>query len=127
ALAAAREIESMLRTRAVPKAPQQFTTRTMARVRRARWRTEQVLDVGFNIALALVVLGIVAGVLMLMNVSGLSSVSNEAAGLFTSGFVTAARRVAAALPVYGAPTALVGAVIAVWRWAERGTARRRGL
>jgi len=123
ALTAARQLESMLRVRAVPKPPQQFTTRTMARVRRARWRTERVLDVGFNIALALVVLGIVAGVLMLLNVSGLSSVSNEAAGLFTSGFVTVARRVAPALPLYGAATALVITVIGIWWWAERDTAR----
>ena len=123
ALAAARQLEGMLRTRGVPKPSQQFTTRTMARVRRARWRTEQVLDVGFNIALTLVVLGIVGGVLMLLNVSGLPSVRNEAAGLFTSGFVTAVRRVAPALPLYGAATALVVMVLGIWWWAERDAAR----
>ena len=123
ALAAARQLEGMLRARAVPKPSQQFTTRTMARVRRARWRTEQVLDVGFNVALALVVLGIAGGVLMMLNVSGLSSVGTEAAGLFSTGFVTVARRVAPALPIYGAATALVATVIGIWWWAERDTAR----
>ena len=123
ALAAARQLESMLRARSVPKPSQQFTTRTMTRVRRARWRAERVLDVGFNIALALVVLGIVGGGLMLLNVSGLSSVSNEAAGLLTASLVTVARRATPALPLYGAATALVLMVLGIWWWAERDTVR----
>ena len=119
ALAAARELERMLRARAAPKPPQHFTVRTMARVRRAKWRSEQVVDAGFNIAIALVVLGVVGGVWLLMIRSGLASVSTDAVGLFGSGFVTLARRVAPALPLYGAATALVLVVLGIWWWAER--------
>ena len=53
ALVSARALERMLRVRGrCPKPPAQFTTRTLARVRRARWRREQFLDLGFNIAIA---------------------------------------------------------------------------
>ena len=51
ALVSARALERMLRVRSIPKPPAQFTTRTLARVRRARWRSEQFLDVGFNVAI----------------------------------------------------------------------------
>ena len=50
ALESARRLETMLQTRPVPRPPQQFTSRTMARIRRARWRNDQFLDVGFNLA-----------------------------------------------------------------------------
>src|SRR5437763_9475113 len=67
ALDSARALERMLRVRPVPKAPPQFTVKTVARVRRARWRSEQFLDVGFNVAIAVVVLAIIVGAWMLLN------------------------------------------------------------
>ena len=67
ALVSARALERMLRVRAVPAPPAQFTTRTLARVRRARWRSDQFLDVGFNVAIAAVVLTVIAGVWMLLH------------------------------------------------------------
>ena len=51
ALDSARRLDKMLAARPVPKPPQQFTVRTMTRIRRARWRSDQFLDVGFNVAL----------------------------------------------------------------------------
>lgn len=123
ALAAARELERMLRARVAPRPPQQFTLRTMARVRRAKWRSEQVVDAGFNIAITLVIVGIAGGVWLLMNRSGLGSVSTDAVGLFGSGFVTLARRVVPALPLYAGATALVLTVLGVWWWAERDATR----
>ena len=122
ALAAARDLERMLRARAAPKPSQQFTVRTMARVRRAKWRSEQVVDAGFNIAMILVVMGVVGVVWMLLNRSGLTSVGTDAVGLFGSGFVTLARRVAPALPLYAAATLVVLIVLGVWWWAERDAA-----
>src|SRR5262245_59072406 len=78
ALADSRELERLLRSRTVPRASTQFTARTMARVRRARWRSEQFVDAGFNITLALIIVGIVAAVWMLLNLTGVTSVGNEA-------------------------------------------------
>jgi len=119
ALDSARKVERLLRSRDTPRPPSNFTSRTMTRVRRARWRSEQRLDVGFNTALGLVLVGIVGVVWALVNRTGLTLVSSEAMGLFTSGVVTVARRVAPALPMYGAATILVAAALGIWWWAER--------
>ena len=62
ALASARRLEAALRARPAPRAPARFTSRTMAMLRRKRWRSEQFVDVGFNVALAAVALLVVAGV-----------------------------------------------------------------
>src|SRR2546430_10422039 len=43
-----------------PKPAPQFTARTMALVRRRRWRREQFVDAGFNVALTIVGIGVVA-------------------------------------------------------------------
>ena len=51
ALDSARRLEQALRARPVPRAPARFTARTMTMLRRRRWRSEQFLDVGFNVAL----------------------------------------------------------------------------
>src|SRR4029077_15698849 len=100
ALARARQLEATLRRRDVPAAPAQFTSRTLARIRRARWRSDQFLDVGFNLAIVAVVVSVLGGVWMLAHRPGLSSVSGDAVTLFGAGFVSLARRVAPALPLY---------------------------
>src|SRR5262245_65331085 len=119
ALVSARALERMLRVRSIPKPPAQFTTRTMTRVRRARWRTEQFLDVGFNVALIAIVVAVVGGIWMLLNRSGLVSVSTDVMDLFSTGMVTMVRRVAPSLPLYGAAMAVLATALVLWWWAER--------
>src|ERR1700752_4834766 len=65
ALDSAKRLEPMLRARVVPQPTPQFTTRTIARGRRARWRSEQFLDVSFNVAIGAIVVAVVGGVWML--------------------------------------------------------------
>ena len=120
ALESARRLEKMLETRAVPKPPPQFTIRTMARIRRARWRSDQFLDAGFNIAIALVVVGVMATIWLLLDRSGLTTLSSDTINLIESGGVTFVHRIAPSLPVYGAATALVLTALGIWWWAERG-------
>jgi anti-sigma factor RsiW len=122
ALVSARALEQMLQRRVVPATPSQFTSRTMARVRRARWRNDQFLDVGFNVAVGLVVFTVVAGVWMLLNRSGLAVVSNDAVDLFGTGLVTFFRRVTPSLPLYTAATAVLATALGIWWWAERDAA-----
>jgi anti-sigma factor RsiW len=122
ALVSARALEQMLQRRAVPSTPAQFTSRTMARVRRARWRNDQFLDVGFNVAVGLVVLAVVGGVWLLLNRSGLVAVSNDAVDLLGSGLVSFFRRVTPSLPLYAGATAVLATALAIWWWAERDAA-----
>jgi predicted anti-sigma-YlaC factor YlaD len=119
ALESARALETMLRSRPAPAAPPQFTMRTLGRVHRARWRAEQYLDAGFNVAIAVVVLALVGGIWMVFNRSGLAAVSNEAVDLLGSGLVTFARRVAPSLPLYAGAAGLLATALGIWWWAER--------
>jgi predicted anti-sigma-YlaC factor YlaD len=120
ALESARTLDRMLRRRPVPKPPAQFTTRTVGRVRRARWRSDQFLDAGFNVAMAAIALAIVVGIWMLVNRSGLAVVGNDAVDLFASGLATFTRRIAPSVPVYLGATALLVSAIWIWWWAEQG-------
>src|SRR5258705_578530 len=74
ALEGARQLERSLRQRTVPAPPPQFTSRTITRVRRAQWRSDQFLDLGFNVAIGLVVMAVVPGALMLLHRTGPASV-----------------------------------------------------
>jgi anti-sigma factor RsiW len=122
ALVSARSLEQLLQRRGVPEPPSQFTSRTMARVRRARWRNDQFLDVGFNVAIGLVVLAVVGGIWMLLDRSGLAAVSNDAVDLLRSGLIAFARRVAPSLPLYAGAAAVLATALGVWWWAERDAA-----
>lgn len=119
ALERARGIERMLQSRAVPIAPAHFTSGTLARIRRERWRRDQLLDAGFNTAVAGLVLAAVAGVWLVMNQSGIVTVSNDTVGLIEMFVLAVIRRVAPELPLYAAATAIIAATVGIWWWAER--------
>jgi hypothetical protein len=95
----------------------------MARVRRARWRSDQMLDMGFNIAIAIVVIAVIVAGWMVLDRSGLVAVSNDAVGIFGRGLATFAQRVAASLPLYAGATILLATALGLWWWAERGESR----
>lgn len=118
ALESARRLDKMLHARPIPKPSQQFTSRTMARLRRARWRREQFVDIVFNLALGLIGIGVVGSVFVLMY-RALGAISPDAMELVHGSMVTLARRAATSLPVYGAAIALVLSALAIWWWAER--------
>jgi anti-sigma factor RsiW len=122
ALESARALERMLQRRAVPAAPAQFTSRTLARVRRARWRSDQFLDVGFNVAIAGVVFAVLGGIWLVLHRTGLAAVSSDAVDVFGSVLVSFARRVTPSLPLYAGATALLATALGIWWWAERDTA-----
>src|SRR5262245_40360354 len=119
ALASARRLETMLQARPAPRPGAQFTSRTLARVRRERWRSEQVVDVGFNVAIIAVVAAVLGGLWMVLQRRGLSVVSNDAVNLFASGIVALAHRVAPSLPLYAAATGILATGLVLWWWAER--------
>ncbi len=127
-LESARRLEALLRGRPAPTAPAHFTSRVMTRIRRARWRREQLLDWGFNASLIAAGLLVVVGVWVVLNRIGLTTMSpvgaatNDIVGLFSTGLISLVRRISPSLPLYVAAAALLGTALAVWWWAEKDTA-----
>ena len=119
ALEAARRLDAMLRQRLVPAPPPQFTTRTMARIRRARWQNAQVIDGAFNAGLALIALATAAGIWIIISRSGFTLVGNDALQLFGAGMRTFVQRVSPSLPLYALATLLLVTALGIWWWAER--------
>ena len=122
ALEAAQRLEVLLRQRPVAAPPPQFTSRTMARIRRARWRNEQVIDWVFNVVLVAVAVMVAAGLWTIASRSGLTSVNSEALDLLATATKTIVRRVSPSLPLYALATALLVSALGIWWWAERDTA-----
>jgi hypothetical protein len=122
ALDAARRVDALLRSRAAPAPPPNFSSRVMSRMRLARWRGEQLLDWGFNIALVTAGVLVVLGLWIVMRQSGLATVSNDAIEMLGPGMMLFVRRVSPSLPLYGAATAVLGTALAIWWWAERDAA-----
>jgi anti-sigma factor RsiW len=119
ALVSARALEQLLQRRPAPPAPSQFTSRTLARVRRARWRSDQFLDVGFNLAIGAVVLALLIGIWVVVDRSGVTAVSNQAVDFLGGRLMALARRVAPSLPLYLGATGVLASVLGIWWWAER--------
>src|SRR5262249_4304603 len=122
ALAGARSLEDLLRGRAVPQPSAGFTARAMTQVRRARWRSDQIIDLGFNVAIAVGVLGVLAGMWFVLRRSGMTAVSRDAVSAAGSGFAALAQRIGPSLPLYLAASALLATALVVWWWAERDAA-----
>jgi predicted anti-sigma-YlaC factor YlaD len=122
ALASARRVEQLLRTRAVAVPPAQFTTRTLTRIRRDRWRREQVFDAGFNLAIGIVGGGVVLAIWMIMDLSGLSAIGRDVMNLFGTQVMAVGRQMAPSLSLYAGAAALVASALGIWWWAERDAA-----
>jgi anti-sigma factor RsiW len=117
---AARQVEQLLRARPAPHAPAGFTGRTLARVRHARWRSEQRVDLAFNLGLGIAGILIIVGFWIALRQSGLEMVAADLAQIFIAAGAAATRQIAAALPLYGAASALLAGALALWWWSERG-------
>jgi anti-sigma factor RsiW len=121
-LAHARAIEAALAGRALPLVPSSFTSNVMARIRRERWKAEQMLDAGFNAAVVAGVLLVLAGVGGLFWLSGLPA----AAGDFTSLAIRAtdvfAARLGDQLQTVLVVVLFFTTAFGVWWWTEEGLA-----
>jgi anti-sigma factor RsiW len=120
ALELARQIDGVLAAQAVPDVPAAFTTTLMGRLRRERWRSEQYLDVAFNIAVGLALATTVGGLVMVLAASGLAAVSADLTGVLVSGAAELLSAVTPGLPVYSVAAAVFASGLAIWWWAERG-------
>jgi hypothetical protein len=114
----ARRIDALLRTREVAAPPAAFTTTVLTRVRQERWRTEQVVDFGFNIAVAAGLVLILSGLLGFAWQLGALPGIDRAIALGTEGLTLVARRAAADMRLLMMGMLLVTTAVGVWWWAE---------
>lgn len=111
-------IERWMRERATPAAPDGFTPAVMTRVHQERWQVERYWDVGFNVAVAAGLALVIAGVLGLIYLSGLSAVGRDAVLLFAQAITTVADQLAPALPTYMGALALTATALGLWWYVE---------
>ncbi|MGH9176679.1 MAG: hypothetical protein ACRD1H_20080 [Vicinamibacterales bacterium] len=114
----AERIERTLATRPVTAPPATFTTAVVARVRRQRWRAEQMLDWGFNIFVAVGVAFIVLGVAGVVWASGLVVVSRDVFAVIGAATEMALTGVARQAQTFLMAAVLLTLTLGVWWWVE---------
>ena len=119
-LALARQLDLVLASTSIPTVPAGFVANVLRRVRRDWWRSEQHLDLWFNVSVGGGLLLVLAGIWVLMNLSGLTAVALDASGLLVSGARAVSLRVTPTLPIYGTASIILLAAFGLWWWAERG-------
>ena len=118
ALADARAIEAALATRPIPAPPSNFTAAVMAKVHEERWRAEQVVDLGFNLAIAAGVLLIIGGVAGLAWTMGLISIGDDMMTLLSAASRAAIDRLAPQMPTIVLSATLLTMTLALWWWVD---------
>jgi hypothetical protein len=117
-LALARALDRTLDAREAPAAPPGFTARVMQRVGQERWRTEQIVDIGFNITIAIGVGLIAVGGLALAYSFGWLTVDRptiEALGAAVQPWLS---RLADDLRTVVLAALLLTSALALWWWVE---------
>ena len=114
----AERIERTLAARPVAVPPATFTTAVVARVRRQRWRAEQVIDWGFNIFLAIGLALIVSGVAGIFWASGLVVISRDVFAAFAAGSEMAMTGVLSQARTVFMAAVLLTLTLGVWWWVE---------
>ena len=117
-LALARRIERLLADRPTPSPSEAFTMAVLGRLRRERWRAEQAVDIGFNIAVAAGVLLIVAGLAGVGFRAGAFQLTSEMAAAFAAFAQTTVARAVADVRVITAAMLLLSTAFGLWWWAE---------
>lgn len=117
-LARARAIHTALAARPEPEPPARFTLDVMARIRRERWRAEQWLDTGFNVAVVAGVVFIAAGVAGVLWASGIAAIGGDLVSLAASGTGVLVDRLARDAQAVAFTIAFLAATAGVWWWTE---------
>lgn len=119
-LALARRIERVLAAWPTPAPPPHFALTVTAAARRERWRQEQVLDWGFNVALGAGLAALGTGLAGAAWVLGTTAGAGPAAvpGLLATSADAALAVIRAQATVVGTATLLVTTTLGAWWWAE---------
>ena len=117
----ARRIEQWLAAREVPQPPPAFTAAVMARIGQEKWRTERVVDLGFNLAIAAGVLIIAMGALGLAWSLGFFTITGDVAALAGAAFSRVEGRVISEVQTVVISAVLLTMALGFWWWAEAAT------
>jgi hypothetical protein len=118
----ARAIESLLATRESPAPPPAFTAGVMARIGAAEWHTERIVDLGFNVAVALGLVIIMTSGAGLAWSIGLFTISIDLDALELAVGQLLDGRIGAQVQTTVFAAVLLVATLGLWWWAESDSA-----
>jgi hypothetical protein len=114
----ARAVARLLETREMPAPPEAFTVHVMRLVHQERWRAEQFVDVGFNVAMAAGLLIVLAGVSGLLWSLGWFSLDVSAVTAAVTTFAPWTGEVASRLQMVIIAALLLSSALVLWWWVE---------
>ena len=120
-LAHAQSIEQWLTSRETPRPPASFTAAVMARIGQETWKTERVVDIGFNLAIAAGVLVILAGGAGLAWSLGFFTIDIDVLALLNAATSQVEGRVINQLQTVAVAAVVLTMALVLWWWAETAT------
>ena len=117
----ARGIEQWLAARETPQPPASFTAAVMARIGQEQWKTERVVDIGFNLAIAaglLVIVGAGAGLAWSL---GLFTIEIDMTALLSAATSQVEGSVINQLQTVAIAALVLTMALVLWWWAEAAT------
>jgi anti-sigma factor RsiW len=118
ALANAGTIERLLRDVPAAVVPAGFTSGVMSRIRRDRWRSEQVLDWTFNVAVSIGVLLIVLGLAGVAWMAGFISIGGDLMTVLSEQSPILLNRIARETQTILLAGLLLTTALGLWWWVE---------
>jgi hypothetical protein len=117
-LARARAIEGLLAMREAAAPSSSFTGAVMARVGQERWKTERVVDLGFNLAIAAGILFILAGAAGVAWSLGFLNITIDLEAIWQAIGSDLTGRVLSQVQTIAMSAALLTMALVLWWWAE---------
>ncbi|HEX6216847.1 MAG TPA: hypothetical protein VFZ38_18555 [Vicinamibacterales bacterium] len=120
-LAEAQRIEQWLVARELPQPGSSFTAAVMARIGQEQWKTERVVDLGFNLAIAAGVLVILIGGAGLALSLGFFTLTIDIAALWRAAESQFEGPVINEIQTVVIAAVMLTMALALWWWAEQAT------